>query len=73
MSTALLVLVVAAALACPLHMLWAMRRGKRAACCPPRRGDDVEALRARQQALAAELTRRARQGTPASPELEARL
>lgn len=60
MSTALLVLVVAAALACPVHMLWAMGRDKRAACCPPRPGSDVEALRARQQALAAELARRAR-------------
>ena len=73
MSTALLLLVVAAALVCPLHMLWAMRRGKRAACCAPRRDSDVEALRMRQQALAAELSRRARRDTAASPELEARL
>lgn len=56
MSSWLLILVLAAALACPLHMLWAMRRGKRPVCCPTRESPDVEALRDRQRALAAQLT-----------------
>jgi len=57
-TTALLIVAVAVALACPLHMLWATRRGKQAACCPQRPTADVEALRARQQALAALIARR---------------
>ena len=61
MTTALLLLVVAAALACPLHMLWAMRRGKRPVCCPPRKTTEVDVLRARQRALAEQL---ARAGSP---------
>ena len=52
MTTALLVLAVAAGLACPLHMLWTMRRGKRSACCPPHKHSQVDALRDRQTALA---------------------
>ncbi len=55
MSTWLLILVLAAALACPLHLLWAMQRGKRPACCPPSKTPDVESLRERQRALAAHL------------------
>lgn len=59
MSDALLVgLVVVAALACPLHMWWMHRRGKRAACCPPQRDHawtDVAALRARRDELEAQL------------------
>ncbi|MDP9399427.1 MAG: hypothetical protein M3P39_00360 [Actinomycetota bacterium] len=58
MSTALLVLAVVAALGCPLHMAWAMRRGTRAACCAPRPQNDMERLRARQAVLAAELAQR---------------
>ena len=60
MSTTLLTLVVVvAALACPAHMLWQMRRGKQAACCAPVRRDDLGRLRAHQQALGQELARRA--------------
>ena len=59
MSDALLVgLVVVAALACPLHMWWMHRRGKRAACCPPQRDHaptDVAALRARRDEIEAQL------------------
>lgn len=60
MSTALLIVAVATALACPLHTVWAMRRGKRAVCCPPRAQTiDAERLRQRQRELGAELARRA--------------
>ncbi len=57
MTTALLIVAVAVALACPLHMLWRHRRGQRAACS---RGahEPVAELQARQQRLAAELERR---------------
>ena len=60
MSHALLIaLVVVAALACPLHMWWMNRRGKRPLCCPPPRKDDVpvdlETLRARRRDIDAEL------------------
>jgi hypothetical protein len=54
-SSWLLILVLAAALACPLHMLWAMRRGKRPICCPTRERPDVDVPRDRQRALAARL------------------
>ena len=57
MTTALLIVVVAAALVCPLHMLWAMRRGKRPACCPPRKTTEIDVLRARQRVLAQQLAR----------------
>jgi len=53
MTTTLLVAAVVAALACPLHMLWAMRRGKRAACCPPGRASGLDGLGERQRALEA--------------------
>jgi hypothetical protein len=55
-STALLAVAVAAGLACPAHMAWQMRRGRRAPCCPaPRREDDAAELHRRQQALRANL------------------
>ena len=60
MSTTLLVVVVlAAALACPVHMFWQMRSGKRAACCPSGRADELRELQGRQRALGGELARRA--------------
>ncbi len=55
MTTALLIVIVAAALVCPLHMLWAMRRGKRPLCCPPRKTSEIDVLRGRQRVLAAQL------------------
>lgn len=51
-------LVAVAALACPLHMWWMDRRGKRAACCPPAGDDartDVASLRARRREIEARL------------------
>jgi hypothetical protein len=59
MSNAVLVgLVVVATLACPLMMWWQSRRG-RTACCIPARSDEgsteVEALRVRQERLAARI------------------
>ena len=55
MSTTLFVAVaVIATAACPLHMWWQQRRGRRAICCPPSRTrapDDLEALRSRQEDL----------------------
>ena len=62
MTTALLILIVAAALLCPLQMLWAMRRGKRPACCPPRKASQLDGSRERQRVRAAQL---ARAGAPA--------
>ncbi len=53
--TAVVVIAAAAALACPLHMLWATRRGKRSACCPPRTSSDLARLRTRQRALGAQI------------------
>lgn len=59
MSEALLVVaVLAAALTCPAMMWIQSRRGKSAACCPPRRGaepETLEQLRARHTEIAAEL------------------
>jgi hypothetical protein len=56
MTTALLVVAVAAALACPAHMLWRMRRGRGASCAPSRESaDSGSELRARQRALAARI------------------
>ncbi len=48
MTTALAALVLVAALTCPAHMLWRMRRGKPARCPPTGGGaDDVRARLAR--------------------------
>lgn len=62
MSTALLVGgVLAAALACPAMMWFQERRGKRAACCPPRRNQemgrpqDLDALKAEHARVSAQL------------------
>ena len=60
MSTGILIaLVVVAALACPLMMWWQSRRGRAAVCCVPARpsekSGEVEALRARQERLAAQI------------------
>ena len=55
MTTTLLIVIVAAALVCPLYMLWEMRRGKRPACCPPRKASEIGAVRERQRVLAAQL------------------
>jgi hypothetical protein len=60
MTTAVLIGAVLAALACPLHMLWRIRRGQRAACVHLPRGPEVEALRRRHEALADRLERTAR-------------
>jgi hypothetical protein len=49
-STAVAIVVAVVALACPLHILWRMRQGRRA-CCSPARGDAAAALRARQREL----------------------
>lgn len=59
MSDLLLIAVIAAAaLACPLHMWWMNRRGRRPLCCPPERNeqtapDDATALRARRAEIEA--------------------
>jgi len=50
-STVLAVGVLVAALACPAHMLWRMRGGRRAACGVPAGRDELGELRARHQAL----------------------
>ena len=51
-------LILAAGLACPAHMWWAQRRGKRAACCPPKRQpapQDLEELLARRSRVEAQI------------------
>lgn len=60
MSTGLLIgVVLVAALACPAMMWFQERRGKRAACCPPRRNEegpqDLDALKAEHARLTAQL------------------
>ena len=60
MSTTLVVVVVlAAVLACPAHTFWQMRRGKRAACCRAGRADELRELQGRQRVPGDEPARRA--------------
>jgi hypothetical protein len=54
-TTVLAAVGVAAALACPAHMLWRMRRGHEPGCLPARR--PTEQLADRQARLARELDR----------------
>jgi hypothetical protein len=54
-TTIVLAVAVAVALACPAHMLWRMRRGRQASCMPPR--DDANAISRRQARLAEEVDR----------------
>ena len=51
-------LILAAGLACPIHMWWANRRGHRPACCPPKRQDppqDLDTLLQRRAQIEARL------------------
>jgi hypothetical protein len=54
-TAVLAAIAVVAALACPAHMLWRMRRGRERGCLPPRR--PAEQLADRQARLAHELDR----------------
>jgi hypothetical protein len=56
MSTGVLAIAAAAAVACPAPTLWQMRRGRRPSCASATRGrDDVAALRRRQHDLEARI------------------
>lgn len=73
-QTLLTALVLVAALACPVHMWWMNRQGKRPACCPPRKDKqamDITALRARRQEIDAQLAEfdvdREHQGPASAP------
>lgn len=61
MSSAVLVIAVGAGLACPLHMLWHMRRGRKAktnGCCGDHGQQPAEDLRGRWELVGRELARR---------------
>ncbi len=56
MNVIVLAVVAAAAVACPVHMLWQMRRGRGATCGPaPSREHDIAAMRRRQRDLEARI------------------
>ena len=63
-------LILAAGLACPAHMWWAQRRGKRAACCPPKRQpapQDLDELLARRSRIEAQIAASETPATSKSP------
>jgi hypothetical protein len=62
-TTALLIAAVGLAFACPLHMLWRMRRGRQPCCGQATRAERIEALRRHQEALAEEVRRQAAPAT----------
>jgi hypothetical protein len=55
MSAVVLAVAAVAAVACPVHMLWQMRHGRRSTCAPATPRDDVAALRRRQHNLEARI------------------
>jgi hypothetical protein len=58
MSAVVFAVAAGAAVACPAHMLWQMRRGRRAMCGPaPSQHDDVAAVRRRQGDLDARIAK----------------
>jgi hypothetical protein len=56
-SSVLIILAVLAGAICPAHMWWSQRRGRQAACCPPRSDarSELEELRERQTQLRAQI------------------
>jgi hypothetical protein len=61
-STAAAIVAAAIAVACPLHMLWRVRQGRRA-CCPPARPAAAVELRERQRVLAERVEARTGRGS----------
>ncbi len=64
-------LIVLVALACPVHMLWRMRRRREPACGVTAR-PDLEALRSRQRALEEEIARREASAADGEPPITSR-